>query len=96
MRGGEMKKELSSITIEVLAEENGKLVNPIKIGEQEITDLGIYKCGELKIWVVKKLPKRISLPDHILPRHADHRENIVELCKVVNQIIAYIEQEESD
>ena len=89
-------RELNTVTIEVLADEQGKLLNPIKLEEHEILDLGVYECGKLKVWVVKKLPNRIELPNGILPRHADHRDNIVELCKTVNQLIGYIKQMETE
>ena len=89
---------LLSITIEVDASMSGELINPIKIEEEAITQLGIYDIKSCKIWVVRKDSPKIELPDTILPRHADDRENIKDLCIAVNKISAYIKQmqEEED
>jgi len=49
-----MKKEPLAIIIEVDI-QNDKLISPIKIGKQEITNLGIYKEEGIAFWVVKKI-----------------------------------------
>jgi hypothetical protein len=84
-----------TITIEVDVSMNDMLIHPIKIEGKEITNLGIYIIKGLKIWVVKKCPQTIELPDNILPRHADDRENIKDLCIAVNKLSAYIKQMEA-
>ena len=86
----------TSITIEVMATETGALLNPIKFDDTEITQLGLYDCNGIKVWVVKKCPPIIKLPNTILPRHADDRENIKDLCVAVNQIIAYLDNRMSE
>jgi hypothetical protein len=80
-----------SITIEVVADNNNKLYQPIKVGETIIKELGIYQVGVLRICVVKELHKFPSLPMTCLPRFSDDRENIKELCVAVNKIVAYLE-----
>ena len=49
----------TSITIRAKCDAGDKLLKPIFVGttnskEQKITQLGIYRVGELKIWVVKE------------------------------------------
>ena len=90
-----METKNVSITIEVDVTIDDMLIHPIRIEEEEITNLGIYEIKGLEIWVVKKCLPRIELPDNVLPRHADDRENIKDLCIAVNKISAYIKQMES-
>jgi hypothetical protein len=85
-------REIGTVTIEVMTKEDSDiLLAPIKFEDTEIKEIGIYTCAGIKTWVVRKQPKCIELPKNVLPRHADDRENIKELCIAVNQIIHYLE-----
>lgn len=88
-------EDMDEITIAVEVGMNGKLIQPIIIENMVIDSLGVFNVNGLTVWIVRKQPKRIELPNNVLPRHANDRDNIKDICIAINQIAGYLRQKES-